>query len=155
MNLGTSFWLLAISSIYIYMTVWPYMQTVVKKLITKYGFVNTEAALLFGVPFLVSAIVCPIIGLVSDKCGRRVQFIMAAHLVLILAFIISIAIPDCNDTDKCYHEFIPLFLLGIGYAIYISIFYASIPLLVEHKNVGSAYGISQIFPNIALLYAPW
>lgn len=34
-------------------------------------------------------------------------------------------------------------------------FFASIPLLVEQKNVGTAYGICMIFPNIALLYGPW
>ena len=38
LNLGLSFWLLAISSMYIYMTVIPYMQTVGKRLQDKYNF---------------------------------------------------------------------------------------------------------------------
>lgn len=154
-RLGLSFWLLALSSLYIYMTVFPYMQNVVRQLNEKYKLDNREAAVLFGVPYIVSAVVCPILGLVSDKCGRRVQFIMMAHLILISAFIVSMSLPGCPNDEQCYYEFAPLLLIGFGYSIYISVFFGSIPLLVEQKNVGTAYGICQIFPNIALIYAPW
>ena len=107
------------------------MQTVVRKLSEKYNFDNQDAAVLFGVPYIVAVIVCPIIGLISDKCGRRTQFIMISHLILILAFVISLYLPECHNDDKCYHEFAPLLLIGFGYSIYITIFYSSIPLLVE------------------------
>jgi MFS family permease len=74
---------------------------------------------------------CPVIGMIGDKCGRRTQFIMIAHLILILAFIISLSLPECHDDNKCYYEFAPLLFIGFGYSIFITIFYSSIPLLVE------------------------
>ena len=80
---------------------------------------------------------------------------MISHLILILAFLISMFLPECDPNETCYQEFAPLLFIGVGYSIFIIMFFASIPLLVEQKNVGTAYGICMIFPNIALLYGPW
>jgi len=142
---GFSFWMLALTNWFIYMSVFPYIQNVSKLLIDKYNFDDRHAAILFGVPYIVSAVISPIFGLVGDKCGKRVQLIMASNLILILAFFISMVLPGCPDEGTCYYEFAPLLFVGIGYAIYLAVFWGSIPLTVEKQSVGTAFGICQSF----------
>ena len=45
-------------------------------------------------------------------------------------------------------------LLGIGYALYASVMWASIPLVVEAKTLGTAYGLTHAFLNLGLAFAP-
>jgi MFS family permease len=45
-------------------------------------------------------------------------------------------------------------LCGIGYAIYASVIWGSIPYTVEPRTVGTAYGICTAIQNIGLASAP-
>ena len=155
-SFGLSFWLLAFTAWFIYMSVFPYLENVSELLQKKYQFPERIADLLFGVPYVVAAFVTPLIGLVADNRGRRVQFIMISNILLITAFLTSMYLPSCpEDEGTCYQEFIPLLLVGIGFAIYIGVFWGSIPLTVPPHVVGTAFGICLSFKNMALSYAPW
>jgi len=45
-------------------------------------------------------------------------------------------------------------LLGIGYALYASVMWASIPLVVDPKTVGTAFGLTTAVQNIGLGFSP-
>ena len=136
------FWLLALTNLFVYGSVFPYIQNVSENLITKYNFSDREAAVLFGVPYIIAVVICPIFGIISDKIGKRVKFIITSLSILIFGFFLSAVIPGCPpDKEKCYYELAPLFFIGIGYAIYLAVFYGSIPLTVEYTTVGTAFGI--------------
>ena len=64
-------------------------------------------------------------------------------------------LPGCPDDGICYYEFAPLILVGIGFSLYIAVFWGSIPMVVETKITGTAFGICQSLINIGLSYAPW
>jgi MFS family permease len=149
------FWLLVLSCLVTYMSVFPYVQCVGGLLQYKYHFDEDEAAQLFGIPYIISACLCPFLGFGIDKVGRRCLFIIGSSLILIAAFTISMLLPDCPAGEKCYYEVYPLVLCGVGYSIYASVIWGSIPYTVEPKTVGTAYGICTAIQNIGLAYAPW
>ena len=85
------------------------------------------------------------------SCSARIP----VYVILIAAFTISMLLPDCPAGEKCYYEVYPLILCGVGYSIYASVIWGSIPYTVEPKTVGTAYGICTAIQNIGLAYAPW
>ena len=64
---------------------------------------------------------------------------MGAGIVLFIAHIITMFLPECND---CYTEFGPMILIGLGYSIYGASLWSSIPYVVKPKTVGTAFGIA-------------
>jgi nitrate/nitrite transporter NarK len=124
----TPFWLLTGSCVVTYMSVFPYIQVVTDLLQKKYGFDPVEAGTLMGVPYLISAFSSPVLGLGVDKIGRRAVLISCSSLILISAYLCSMLIPAC---DQCHNELYPLVLTGIGYSIYASAIWGSIPYVVS------------------------
>ena len=47
--------------------------------------------------------------------------------------------PQC---DKCHNEVYPLVLTGIGYSIYASAIWGSVPYVVAPHTVGTAFGLT-------------
>lgn len=106
---------------------------------------------MFGIPYLISAIASPILGKAIDKLGRRALFISVSSFLLIVAFSISISLPE-SDGSKL--EIIPLVLIGIAYTVYCSAIWGSIPYTVAPQTVGTAFGICTAIQNIGLVIAP-
>lgn len=148
---GVQFWLLTGSCVLTYMSVFPYIQNASNLLQTKYGFDNKTAGALFGVPYIISAIASPFLGLMIDKVGKRAFLCCLSSCVLIVAYTTSLFMPKC---DKCYNEMVPLVLTGIGYSIYASAIWGSVPYVVPKKSVGSAFGLATAIQNIGLVIAP-
>lgn len=149
------FWLLVLSCLVTYMSVFPYVQIVGGLLQHKYGFDEQASARLFGIPYIISACICPFLGFGIDKIGKRVLFIMFSSVILIATFLTSMFLPECPTEEPCYYEVAPLIMCGIGYSIYASVIWGSIPYTVEPRTVGTAYGICTAIQNIGLAYAPW
>lgn len=102
-------------------------------------------------PYIISAIASPFLGLMIDKIGKRAFLCCLSSVVLITAYTTSLFMPKC---DKCYNEMLPLVLTGIGYSIYASAIWGSVPYVVPRKSVGSAFGLATAVQNIGLVIAP-
>lgn len=107
--------------------------------------------MLFGVPYIISAIASPFLGLMIDNMGKRALLCVISSVILIVAFSISLMAPAC---DRCYNEAYPLVLAGIGYSIYASAIWGSVPYVVPKKSVGTAFGLATTVQNIGLVLAP-
>lgn len=118
----------------------------------KYKLSSETAGKLFGIPYTISAACTPFVGFFVDKFGRRVIFITISNLILILAFSISIIIPD---TEGSKLEIVPLVLVGIGYTVYCGVIWGSMPYTVPPQTVGTAFGIATAIQNIGLVVAPY
>jgi len=59
--------------------------------------------------------------------------------------------PECH---QCYNELYPLILTGIGYSIYASAIWGSVPYVVSENAVGTAFGLATAIQNIGLCTAP-
>lgn len=145
MKLSVPFWMLATSCCLTYMSVFPYNQISSKLMQDRYGFDEITASTLYIIPYLMSAFLTPILGIVVDKVGHRVIFMLMSSIILVAAYSISMFLPEC---DKCYYEMVPLALSGVGYSIYATTIWGSIPYTVPPSAVGTAFGMCTAIQNI-------
>jgi MFS family permease len=106
---------------------------------------------MFGVPYLISAVASPFLGILIDKVGKRALMISLSSFLLIVAFTTSLLLPDTQGSKL---ELIPLVIVGIGYSIYCAAIWGSIPYTVEPNSVGTAFGMTTAIQNIGLIIAP-
>ena len=118
---------------------------------TKYHFDDVTAGYMFGIPFIISAISSPFLGIMIDKIGKRALLITLGSVILLAAYSTSMFMPEC---DQCYNEVYPLVLIGIGYSIYAAAIWGSVPYVVESSATGTAFGIATAVQNIGLVIAP-
>ena len=99
------------------------------------------------IPYIIGAGLNPILGIVVDRFLRdhRYFVILLGSLIMVLANIICIVLPDC---DKCWYAAIPSVLLGISYSISSTVLYPQISLVCDPNVVGTAYGILAVLCNI-------
>jgi len=55
---------------------------------------------------------------------------------------------------QCHNEVYPLVATGIGYSIYASAIWGSVPYVVEPHTVGTAFGLTTAIQNVGLVVAP-
>lgn len=76
---------------------------------------------------------------------------VAATLFLLIAHFVSMSLPAC---DGCYIQIFPIVMFGIGYSVFASTLWPSIPYVVQAKTVGTAFGITTAIQNIGMSFAP-
>lgn len=150
-SFNTSFWLLTGSCVLTYMSVFPYIQNCSDLLQKKYGFDRVKAGYLFGIPYIISAIISPFLGAAIDRFGKRAFLICLSSIILIIGFGASMMMPECY---QCYNELYVLIFTGIGYSIYASAIWGSVPYVVSPRTVGTAFGLATSIQNIGLCTAP-
>jgi MFS family permease len=133
------------------MSVFPYLQVASDLLQTKYKFDSHTAGYLFGIPYIISACSAPLLGLFIDKCGKRALLCCVSSVILITSFTLSLLMPEC---ERCSHEVYSLILTGVGYSIYASAIWGSVPYVVDANALGTAFGLTTAIQNVGLVVAP-
>ncbi len=67
------FWLVTLSCVIIYMVIFPYVQYSPDMLKTRFGF-GDSAGTFYALPYIISGIMSPILGIIIDKIGKRALF---------------------------------------------------------------------------------
>ena len=63
-------------------------------------------------------IFAPILGMLIDKFGYHIILCLIASVSMIIANIIFMMLPDCNDPNEtCYDGIIPYIIIGFGMTI--------------------------------------
>lgn len=106
-------------------------------------------------PYIISGILSPLLGITIDKIGKRALFIMTSSVLILIACIVTTLIPAADGpNDPNYLTLIPLTLLGVGYSVYAAALWGCIPYTVPARLVGTAYGICTSVQNIGLTISP-
>jgi hypothetical protein len=105
-----------------------------------------QAAFVMSEPYTISAILCPFLGASVDRWGGRATLIIvsAMTLTLVHASLALTALPAQ----------LLLFGLGLGYAVFASVIWPSIPLVVGRRQLGTAYGLCTALQNFGLFILP-
>jgi nitrate/nitrite transporter NarK len=90
-----SFWILTGSCVLTYMSIFPFIQVASDLLQTKYHFDKITAGYMFGIPYIISAILSPLLGYGIDRVGKRALLIVLSSFILIIAFISSMMMEEC------------------------------------------------------------
>eukprot|EP00331_Platyophrya_macrostoma_P028451 CAMPEP_0176444524 /NCGR_PEP_ID=MMETSP0127-20121128/23114_1 /TAXON_ID=938130 /ORGANISM="Platyophrya macrostoma, Strain WH" /LENGTH=462 /DNA_ID=CAMNT_0017830049 /DNA_START=22 /DNA_END=1410 /DNA_ORIENTATION=+ len=151
-NFRALFWLLLTSCLLIYGSFFGFTNNGNSILVTIFGMGTDRAGQLLTIVYISSACLTPVIGAFSDKFGRRTGTMLISNSLLIIAHFTMAFFPESNEPN--YFALVPLFLIGIFYSSYAAVFWPCVPLVVEAKAVGTAFGIITAFQNGMLSLNP-
>ena len=107
---------------------------------------STQAAHVMSIPYFISAGMSPFLGLIVDKVGNRA--IMATFAPIMLIGVHStLGFSDGSPV-------LPLIAQGLAYSLFAAVLWPSVPLTVEEKSVGTAYGLITAIQNAGLAGFP-
>ena len=149
-KLNFQYWCTCISCFFMQTSINNYLVVASAVLQTRFGFSDVAAGFLFPMPYMIAAISSPLIGFFVDRFGYRNVVAILGSVVMILGHVIIIVSPDCS---MCWNSIPPLVCLGISYACYAVAQWGSLPYLVDHKVLGTAFGICNAFENLATTVA--
>ena len=112
-------------------------------LVERYGYDSQSAGTYYALPYIISGIASPILGIIIDKQGKKALFITVSSALILVACLWTIFIPVSGsyETTANYLCLGPLCILGIGYSVYAAALWSCIPYTVPNRLVGTAYGI--------------
>ena len=94
----------------------------------------------------------PVLGFMTDKFGNIIWFIIACGALRVIADLIQISLPECEDA--CWQSVIPYVIYGISYAIFMGVNFTCVSYLVEPKKQSLAFGLITCFLNTGISIFP-
>lgn len=143
------FWILALLCLMFYSAVFPFLKYATSLMENKYGMGALAGTLVALVPFG-NLIMTPLFGGIYDKKGKGAT-IMIIGSVLLIAVHLLFAMPLLNYA--WFAAFI-MILLGVAFSLVPSAMWPSVPKIIPHKQLGSAYALIFWIQNIGLGFVP-
>ena len=113
----------------------------------RYGFTQIEAARITSTVYFIGVFLVPIFGIITDKIGHKVTYLITATTTLAVCHFLFMIIPSSTPDNVSYKGLIPIILMGLGYSLYVSAIWPMIPVVVKPNALGSAYGICYSILN--------
>jgi len=121
----------------------------VKILVDSYPNVNkAKAGLYCSIPYTVSAVVSPFLGYAMDKVGRGLLFVGLACASLVVFHLIFALFPGEVPPS------VMMVWLGITYSTCAASLWPLVSLVVESRNISTAYGLMMSIQNTGLAIGP-
>ena len=139
-DFSVSYWLLALTGLLFYVAVYPFINIAQNFFIQKYDFSTPMANLVNTCIDVVPIVAGPVLGLVSDWTGYKLCWGVFTATGTVLCHIVL------AFTGQYY--FIPIIStisLGLFFAIYTSVIWPQVFVLVRKDQLGTAYGIQYAF----------
>jgi MFS family permease len=107
---------------------------------------TVKATTTMSIPYIISAIMSPVLGKLVDAIGRRAVIATCAPILLI---IVHSMLGFSDITPE-----VPMAGQGLAYSGFAAVLWPSVPLVVEKRLVGLAYGVITSIQNIGLASFP-
>ncbi|KAJ0181914.1 hypothetical protein K1T71_002636 [Dendrolimus kikuchii] len=136
------FWLVCVICVAYYLAIFPFIALGKLFFERKFDFLPREANNVNSMVYLLSAALSPFFGILIDKTGRNMMWIimsiittLGAHFMLAFTF---------------FNPYIGVITLGISYSLLASCLWPLVPFIVPENQLGTAYGICQAVQNLGL-----
>ncbi len=142
-----SFWYITALCVTFYSAIFPFTAFSTDFFVEKWGVSVISGGRLSSIIIFASMILAPILGRVVDKTGRRATIMLVGALMLI----------PCHLAMGLTHinPILPMALLGFAFSLVPAALWPAVPLLVEEKSVGTAFGLMTMVQNLGLAAFPW
>lgn len=136
------FWLLTLICVSYYMAIFPFIALGKLFFERKFDLPPQDANTVNSMVYLLSAIFSPIFGILIDKTGRNVMWViisilttLGSHFVLAFTF---------------FNPYVGVIGMGMSYSLLASGLWPLVALIVPQNQLGTAYGICQAVQNLGL-----
>lgn len=143
------FWLLALLCLMFYSAVFPFLKYATSLMENKYAMGALAGTLVALVPFG-NLIMTPLFGGIYDKKGKGATIMIIGSVLLIMVHLLF-AMPLLNHA---WFAAIIMVLLGVAFSLVPSAMWPSVPKIIPHKQLGSAYALIFWIQNIGLGFVP-
>jgi MFS family permease len=142
-----SFWFITILCVTIYSAVLPFVAFSNIFLQKEFGMTAAQGGFYASLIFITTMVCTPFFGLLIDKIGKRAMIMVVGSLIIVPVFL-SLGLTKL-------HPSLPIIGLGVAFSLVPSALWSSIPILVEEKHLGTAFGITYLIQNVGLTLFPW
>ncbi len=155
---SNGFWLIALLCVLFYSAVFPFLKYAPDLMVNKF---HIEDFTLFGInmksgdiPALLpigTLILTPFFGNLYDRVGKGATImIIGSFMIIIIHALFSI--PALNEV---WIAFALCILLGVAFSLVPSAMWPSVPKIIPHKQLGTAYSLIFWIQNIGLMCVPY
>lgn len=142
-----SYWLVCLLCMTFYSAIFPFTAFSTVLLQTKFGFSAVLGGRYTSMIFTASMVFTPLLGLLVDKIGKRGTMMIFGSLLLVPAHLIL---------GLTYvHPVIPMIMIGISFSLVPAALWPIIPIMVEERRLGTAFGMMTCIQNIGLTIFPF
>ncbi|XP_015686540.2 major facilitator superfamily domain-containing protein 1-like, partial [Protobothrops mucrosquamatus] len=131
-DFSLSLWLIFLICVCYYVAVFPFIGLGKVFFIEKFKFSSQAASAINSIVYVISAPMSPIFGILVDKFGRNITWVMCA-VVGTLASHIMLAFTFWNP-------WIAMCLLGVAYSLLACALWPMVAFVVPEHQLGTAYG---------------
>mmetsp|Transcript_30664 Transcript_30664/g.66266 ORF Transcript_30664/g.66266 Transcript_30664/m.66266 type:complete len:585 (+) Transcript_30664:268-2022(+) len=113
---------------------------------SKQNAATEHAGKIMSIPFLVAALLSPLLGHLVDRIGRRAQIIVLSSSLLVIVHL-TMALSTLSPIA-------PLIGQGIAYSLFSAVIWPSVSLTVPKQNTGTAFGVVTSMQNMGMSLFP-
>jgi hypothetical protein len=142
LTLPRSFWLVSLACVAAYSAVYSFMNIAADLYMRKFLVpghpgaseheLNVIANNLLFVPYLVSALLTPLVGIAVDRFGHRGALLLGSSAVITLVHVVI----GFTSLDPLA----PAVVLGVAFAVFSGAVWPAVALTIPRAHVGTAYG---------------
>ncbi|XP_070801147.1 lysosomal dipeptide transporter MFSD1 isoform X1 [Pituophis catenifer annectens] len=137
-----SLWLIFLICVCYYVAVFPFIGLGKVFFIEKFKLSSQIASAINSIVYVISAPMSPIFGILVDKVGRNITWVICAvvgtltsHIMLAFTF---------------WNPWIAMCLLGVAYSLLACALWPMVAFVVPEHQLGTAYGFMQSIQNLGL-----
>jgi MFS family permease len=142
-----SYWFVCLLCMTFYSAIFPFTAFSTVLLQTKFGFSAVLGGRYTSMIFTASMIFTPLLGLLVDKIGKRGIMMIFGSLLLV---------PAHSMLGLTHvHPVIPMIMIGISFSLVPAALWPVIPIMIEERRLGTAFGMMTCIQNIGLTIFPF
>jgi len=142
-----SFWFISLLCMTFYSAIFPFTAFSTVFLQTKFGLNAIQGGFYTSLVITGSIIFTPLFGYLVDRFGKRATMMILGALLLVPVHL-SLALTYFPPAPA-------MIVLGISFSLVPAAIWPTVPLLVEEKRLGTAFGLMTLIQNIGLTTFPW
>ncbi|XP_066251245.1 major facilitator superfamily domain-containing protein 1-like [Euwallacea similis] len=137
-----SFWLVTCICVTYYTAIFPFVSIAQGFLETRFDIDDEDADHISSIVYLTSGIASPFSGLLIDKAGL--------NLLWILISIVLTAVAHMLLGFFSVNPYVGIILLGLAYSVLASGLWPLVAIIIPEYQLGTAYGVCQAIQNLGL-----
>jgi len=142
-----SFWLVSLLCMTFYSAIFPFTAFSTVFLQTKFGFSAVKGGFYTSLVISGSMIFTPVFGFVADKIGRRATMMILGSLILVPVHL-TLGLTHLAPAAA-------MVVLGISFSLVPAAMWPAVPIMVEEKRLGTAFGLMTLIQNVGLTLFNW
>lgn len=146
LKFDSRFWYITALCLAFYGAIYPFRSLAQDFFFDKWGIMPETGGRIVSILIFSSMILALFIGRAVDKLGKRGTLLLLGTFLMIPAHL-SMGIWDL-------HPVYPMLVLGFSFSLVSAVLWPAVPMIVEAKTVGTAFGLIFMFQNIGLAIFP-